>query len=61
MMDFEKKKFRVPIGYDTYLRCLYPGDYMELPPENKRIKHDTIIYWKSEAHRELFMEESKTI
>lgn len=59
MMEFEGKKFRVPIGYDIYLRCLYPGDYMQLPPENKRIKHDTIIYWKSKEDKQMFFEELK--
>ena len=45
-MDFEDKKFHVPVGYDTYLRCLYKGDYMQLPPENKRIHHTTKTFWK---------------
>lgn len=33
--------------YDTYLRSLY-GDYMELPPLNKRVRGHTnnIFYWK---------------
>lgn len=55
MMDFEDKKFRVPVGYDTYLRCLYPGDYMQLPPENKREHHNTIIFWKSEQDKQDFL------
>ena len=36
MMDFEDMKVRVPIGYDAYLTHVY-GDYMQLPPEEKRI------------------------
>lgn len=54
MMDFEGEKFRCPVGYDAYLRCLYPGDYMQLPPENKREHHNTIVYWKSEQDKEDF-------
>lgn len=56
MMDFENQKFRCPIGYDTYLKCLYPGDYMQLPPEDRREHHDTIIYWKSQKAKHDFME-----
>lgn len=28
----------IPAGYDNYLRCVY-GDYMQLPPEEKRVPH----------------------
>ncbi|MDN7013851.1 LicD family protein [Methanoculleus sp. FWC-SCC3] len=37
-LEFEGFKFRVPEGYTTYLECTY-GDYMTLPPEDKRIRH----------------------
>lgn len=53
MMDFEGIKFRGPIGYDTYLKCLYPGDYMELPPKDKRIHHDVMIYWKPDVQKQI--------
>ena len=33
--DFEFKSIK---GYDKYLRTIY-GDYMQLPPEDKRIRH----------------------
>lgn len=46
LMDFEGFKFKVPVGYDTYLHCLYSGDYMQMPPEDKRIHHETKVYWK---------------
>jgi len=41
-LKFEDKYFSVPKDYDLMLRQCY-GDYMQLPPENKRIpKHDVI-------------------
>lgn len=51
MLDFENQKFRCPVGYDTYLKCLYPGDYMQLPPENKRVHHNTVVYWKTQEDK----------
>ena len=36
--EFEGQLFYCPEDYDTYLRALY-GEYMELPPENKRRVH----------------------
>lgn len=35
-MEFEGKQFPVCKGYDKYLTKLY-GDYMQLPPEDKRV------------------------
>lgn len=46
LFSFEGFYFRGPIDYDTYLHCLYKGDYMQLPPEDKRIVHNTKVYWK---------------
>lgn len=36
LVDFEKRKFMIIQGYDSYLTELY-GDYMVLPPEAKRV------------------------
>lgn len=45
-MQFEDRKFKAIAGYDEYLRCAY-GDYMQLPPENKRVSHHSFkAYWK---------------
>lgn len=43
---FEDLTFKAPVGYDRILRNLY-GDYMTLPPEEKRVTHHTNkMYWK---------------
>lgn len=43
---FERSMFNTPTDYDEYLSNLY-GDYMRIPPENKRISHhDFKAYWK---------------
>ena len=45
LMDFESLQVPVMKDYDTYLRNLY-GDYMQLPPVEKRIGHSFEAYWK---------------
>ena len=43
---FEDAEFYIMSGYDANLRSLY-GDYMKLPPKNKRVTHDyNRYYWK---------------
>lgn len=37
-IEFNGELFKIPAGYDNYLSSLY-GNYMELPPEEKRITH----------------------
>lgn len=44
--EFEGHSFRGIKDYDKYLKIWY-GDYMELPPEEKRVSdHPTEVYWK---------------
>lgn len=44
-MPFEGRSFPVFKRYDEYLRSIY-GDYMELPPIDKRVSHhDFRAYW----------------
>lgn len=45
-LEFEGIQFKGPKDYDTYLHCLYKGDYMQLPPEDKRVHHDVKVFWK---------------
>ena len=35
-LDFEGRKYNAPVGYDEWLTLLY-GDYMQLPPAEKRV------------------------
>ena len=45
-LDFEEKKYSCIKNYDLYLTALY-GDYMQLPPEEKRKTHHKFkVYWK---------------
>ena len=50
-VPFEGGFFPAPIGYDTYLSRLY-GDYMQLPPEDKRVsQHNLHAYLISEEEK----------
>ena len=50
-VPFEGGLFPAPIGYDTYLSRLY-GDYMQLPPEEKRVsQHNLHAYLISEGEK----------
>lgn len=47
-VPFEGYNFNVTKSYDKYLRSLY-GDYMVMPPENKRITHSINAYYKFQS------------
>lgn len=40
---FENREFNIPSGWDTYLKGIY-GNYMELPPLEKRNSHSIEAY-----------------
>lgn len=42
-VEFEGRKFKAPRGYHEYLTTQY-GDYMQLPPEDKRVCHHMVAY-----------------
>lgn len=45
-LDFEGEKFAVIKNFEFYLKSIY-GDYMKLPPEEKRVTHHSFdAYWK---------------
>ncbi len=46
--QFEGITVDLPSGYDAYLRQYY-GDYMQLPPEEKRVSHHTKAYFNMDA------------
>lgn len=46
-MPFEDFQLRIPIGYDEYLRRAY-GDYMKLPPRNKRVSNHSHYFFDFE-------------
>lgn len=46
--EFETLSFSIPVGFDDVLRKNY-GDYMTLPPEEKRLPHnDHMVYFYKE-------------
>lgn len=45
-LEFENRKFLAPSKYDEFLKISY-GNYMELPPVEKRVSHHHFTaYWK---------------
>lgn len=44
-IEFEGEKFPAPIGWDTYLTCLY-GDYLPEPPKEKQKTHHRFKAYK---------------
>lgn len=43
LLPFEGMYIEAPIGYEQYLKSIY-GDYMKLPPKDKRISHHSHYY-----------------
>lgn len=47
-MEFHGHKFHVSPFWEKYLKNVY-GDFMCLPPENKRYSHCITGFWKGTA------------
>lgn len=44
---FEDGEYRIPVGYDKWLRSIY-NDYMQLPPKDQQVAHHVFeVYWKN--------------
>lgn len=54
-LPFEDTTMRIPIGYDHYMTTEF-GDYMKLPPEEKRITHNTAIVDLNKPYKEYIKE-----
>ncbi len=50
-LPFEGKSFFVLKDYDAWLKLLY-GDYMQLPPENKRITHGLKVWKRGQTNED---------
>ena len=48
LLPFEGKEYPCPHNYSLYLTGLY-GEYMKLPPIDKRVKHSFDAFYKSES------------
>lgn len=48
IVDFEGKQYPAFKQYDEYLKYQY-GNYMQLPPENKRVSHPVKAYWREDC------------
>ena len=44
-IEFEGKLYKTMVGYKEYLTMTY-GDYMTLPPPEKRVQHSFEAYWR---------------
>lgn len=47
-IEFEGRMIPAPIGYDTYLTCLY-GDYLPEPPKEKQKTHHYFSAYKKQS------------
>ena len=41
--QFDNIEVRIPKDYNSYLTRLYGDNYMEMPPEGKRVQHPIMV------------------
>lgn len=46
-VEFNGRMFHAPACWELYLKQIY-GNYMELPPVEKRVNHSNVVYMKDE-------------
>lgn len=49
-IEFEGETFPAPVGYDTYLTCLY-GNYLPEPPKEKQKTHHNFVAYRLNDER----------
>ena len=46
---FEDRTYKIPTSYQTILTAIYGDDFMEIPPVEKRVKHDDFLAYIKEV------------
>lgn len=46
---FEDRTYKIPTSYQTILTAIYGDDFMEIPPVEKRVKHDYFLAYIKEV------------
>lgn len=49
-LSFEGRNYKAPVGYDAYMQRLF-GEYMQLPPKEKRISHHKFVAYLKEGEQ----------
>ena len=46
---FEDRVYKIPVAYQQILSAIYGDDFMEIPPIEKRVKHDDFLAYIKEG------------
>ena len=46
---FEDRVYKIPSSYQQILSAIYGDDFMEIPPAEKRVKHDDFLAYIKEV------------
>ena len=47
--SFEDRVYKIPEAYQQILSAIYGDDFMEIPPLEKRVKHDDFLAYIKEG------------